>query len=153
MKLSPTQQNIPVTFTIAKTDQTRLFSCSEDLEIDVNISLTDQLQICSSGSTASSFLQVDASASASYGGVSVSGNTSFSSTKKYSESSMYAFYSWEESCYKIQVNRQPQHMLHPDLLDDVSQLPTWDQNDADVVRQYGTWPRRYSHSLICMPKR
>ncbi|KPI44471.1 uncharacterized protein AB675_8448 [Cyphellophora attinorum] len=136
LKLSSTQQNTPVTFTIAKTDQTRIFSGSEDLEIDVNVALTDQLKICNSGSAASSFLQVDASASASYGGVSVSGNTSFSSNKKYSESSMYAFYSWEESCYKVQVNRQPQHLLHPDLVDNVSELPAWDQNASDVVQQY-----------------
>lgn len=136
LKLSDTNHVQQVSYTVDKANRTKDFDCSQDLLVSKNIGVEHKLEVFNSGSEATKFLQIDASASASYGGFSASGSTTFTTSSSLSESSMYAFYSWNEDFYDVKLNGHPETHLDPSFVATVLALPQWDQDNTDTVQQY-----------------
>ncbi|KAK9243539.1 hypothetical protein V1506DRAFT_561953 [Lipomyces tetrasporus] len=134
---SETKTDKQWTYTVNGKPVTRRFTFPDNVHLSQGTSIDGSLILCHSGSEAKSSVVLKADVSASYMGASISGSVKSSTSSQYKESSMYAFYSFDERCYTaaLRINTAGQH-LDSTYTSNVLKLPSWNSSDQDTINKY-----------------
>jgi hypothetical protein len=114
----------------------RTFSVPSNVDVHTETSTgKGDLAVYHSGEEVNHAFETDASFSASYLGVTVSGSTSYSYKTQYTHDQQYAFTSSSVTAYAAEITNIAQ-FLNPFIRKSAIGLPQWNKLDFEVVQAY-----------------